>query len=812
MLRGLPGAVVTSLPSLSRTLAAALLLAAGAWGCEPAPEQEIDAIRLQQEIGSWEQSVDALRRFLERHPEHPEASLLLGTAQLRLGQPALAVWPLETAARAAPWSLQAKLALGTAWLQLEQFDAALEAADGVLAGEPGARERIEALKLRAAVQLAARDPEAALEDSEALLAVVGDDPEALLLRASALVAAERSAEAAEPLERIWTSPVLAETPVAARAGLALVDLFEDDLDDPERAARQLEAVLERFPTQRAVLDFTVRFQRRQGQPERALELLRGALERRPEDLALRSILAGELVRQERGEEGEAILVEATRLSDEPAAWLALAELYRALARTGDALTALERALDGLPGVNDYLRFKHADLLAGAGRLARAEEVAGAITEPAYRDIVMGRIAYDRGDAGAALEHLDAGLRRWPNHAVGRFLAGMAALELGRIERAREEFREASRVDPGGTDAALKLAWIQLVQGNPLAAAVAASRVVNAEDASDERVAKALLLIARAQAELGNREAVAGSIARLRELGGREAEAALAEAELAARQQGPEAAIRSIEASGLDATDPAHEPLLRTLCLHLVAAGRAPDALARVDAALARQPDAARLHDLRARVAVQAGRVDEASAGFARALEIDPALAPALAGQASLLEARGELARARERLAQARAAEPREAAWAYQAGRLELAAGDVAAAEQALGAAVRLDPFHASANNDLAWLLAERGEDLERALALAQRAVAVERSGSILDTLGWVQLRRGEAAAAVKALEAARGLEPGSPSIATRLGLALAASGETSRARAVLEEALATGEFPEAALARAELARLAEAGR
>jgi Flp pilus assembly protein TadD len=115
--------------------------------------------------------------------------------------------------------------------------------------------------------------------------------------------------------------------------------------------------------------------------------------------------------------------------------------------------------------------------------------------------------------------------------------------------------------------------------------------------------------------------------------------------------------------------------------------------------------------------------------------------------------------------------------------------------------------HAGARNDLAWILAEKGEELDWALTLAEDAHRMDPSPDVLDTLGWVHFRRGEISAAVGVLEQAVEARADSPSIRYRLGVALNKAGDPERAREMLEEAIAAGSFPEAADARRELAQL-----
>jgi uncharacterized protein HemY len=112
-----------------------------------------------------------------------------------------------------------------------------------------------------------------------------------------------------------------------------------------------------------------------------------------------------------------------------------------------------------------------------------------------------------------------------------------------------------------------------------------------------------------------------------------------------------------------------------------------------------------------------------------------------------------------------------------------------------------------ARNDLAWLLAEQGQDLDAALSLALAAERLDASPDVLDTLGWVYLKRGESAEAVKAFERAVEKRGDSPSMRYRLAIALNQAGDKQRAREMFQTALATGAFPEADEARRELAQL-----
>jgi predicted Zn-dependent protease len=109
-------------------------------------------------------------------------------------------------------------------------------------------------------------------------------------------------------------------------------------------------------------------------------------------------------------------------------------------------------------------------------------------------------------------------------------------------------------------------------------------------------------------------------------------------------------------------------------------------------------------------------------------------------------------------------------------------------------AIRYDDSLGAAKNNLAFLIADRGGDLDRALILAQEAKAgMPGDAATADTLGWVLLKRGVASAAIGYLkEAIAGTEPGQPArsqIRNHLAMAYESAGELDNAVTATREAL-----------------------
>ena len=71
-------------------------------------------------------------------------------------------------------------------------------------------------------------------------------------------------------------------------------------------------------------------------------------------------------------------------------------------------------------------------------------------------------------------------------------------------------------------------------------------------------------------------------------------------------------------------------------------------------------------------------------------------------------------------------------------------GDIKGAERALRDLIARDPIDANALNSLGYLLAERGDRLDEAITLVERALKIEPGNpSYLDSLGWAYLQQGK---------------------------------------------------------------------
>ncbi len=105
-------------------------------------------------------------------------------------------------------------------------------------------------------------------------------------------------------------------------------------------------------------------------------------------------------------------------------------------------------------------------------------------------------------------------------------------------------------------------------------------------------------------------------------------------------------------------------------------------------------------------------------------------------------------------------------------------------------ALAANPRSAVSANNLAWMMAEDGLELDRALALAQSAKAeLPDAHEISDTLGWVYFKKGLHGPAVTAFRESVEKSPNTAIYHFHLGLAYASSGDAARAKEALWLAL-----------------------
>lgn len=152
---------------------------------------------------------------------------------------------------------------------------------------------------------------------------------------------------------------------------------------------------------------------------------------------------------------------------------------------------------------------------------------------------------------------------------------------------------------------------------------------------------------------------------------------------------------------------------------------------------------------------------------------------------------------------------------YSISNIYVQKGDMARGEKILEVILAEEPNDPSVNNDLGYLYADQGKNLEQAESMIRKAVTAEPdNAAYLDSLGWVLFKQGKAAEALPYLEKSieKSTGAGDATLQDHLGDCLLALGRVQDAVAAWEKALADARkqrFPDQKLIDSLEAKLKE---
>jgi Tfp pilus assembly protein PilF len=256
-------------------------------------------------------------------------------------------------------------------------------------------------------------------------------------------------------------------------------------------------------------------------------------------------------------------------------------------------------------------------------------------------------------------------------------------------------------------------------------------------------------------------------------------------------------------------DPTSVPAIAGMVGLDVAAGRRAEARARLLASLAKNPTDAALLELASRTHMALGDPKGAEMALRKLLEVQPTSLLAYSALGQLYLAQGRLDEARREMEQYIARVPTAVGAHTMIGFTLQMQNRLEEAQKKYEQVLALDSKAAVAANNLAWLYAEKGINLDEALQLAQTAKSqIPNQAEIDDTLGWVYFKKGLPGLASASFRQSVARDPNNPGYQYHLGLALLKNGETAKAKESLQKALALKkDFPEAEEARRLLAGL-----
>ena len=183
-----------------------------------------------------------------------------------------------------------------------------------------------------------------------------------------------------------------------------------------------------------------------------------------------------------------------------------------------------------------------------------------------------------------------------------------------------------------------------------------------------------------------------------------------------------------------------------------------------------------------------GDLNGARAAFEAAKALDPQGRAIDFSLAELDLAENNTVSARKRLTALLALEKDNVGWLFKLAEVEMRDGRTSEALKLYEAIVVVDPHNSVALNNLAYLLADTGRDLDRALQMAQQVKELVPNNDVVnDTIGWAYYKKGHYVMAVDYLKAGAG--SGNPRRKAHLAMAYLMVGKREEAINLLHTAL-----------------------
>ena len=398
-------------------------------------------------------------------------------------------------------------------------------------------------------------------------------------------------------------------------------------------------------------------------------------------------------------------------------------------------------------------------------------------------LLKAQFLFDEGKREDALATVRDAANTHATSVEAQYILGRMYAARGDTAAAEAAFREVLRLNPRVTGAQLELSQLQLSAGKPEAALSIAGEAVRNDP---ENITARLTLvrsqlaskdIAGAERELATLKSRYPSLGAVHALAGT---LATLKNDLAGARASFDRALvldsNSIEAlSGIIMLD--------------IRAGDTAAAKSHIDSRVQGKASPEILM-LAARTYATLKDFSAAESFLRRAIEADSTMLPAYGMLGQLYLSQKKLDQARKEFEAMAARQSKPVAALTMSGIILQTQGNVSEARKRYEQVLAMDGRAAIAANNLAWLQAEGGDNLDVALQIAQTAAAAApQLPDVSDTVGWIYYKKKLPALAIPQFRRSIELAPGGAIYHYHLGLAYQQAGEAERGREALRKAL-----------------------
>jgi tetratricopeptide (TPR) repeat protein len=649
--------------------------------------------------------------------------------------------------------------------------------------------------------LLSQQPKEAKRHAEVVLVSSPHDPKGHLLRGRSLIMEKNFEKGIEELKKsLELDPDNEQVYVdLARAYLIL--------EKPEEAEDILDQGLIKKANSPTLILAKGEFYSLQGRNTEAEALFQEVLVLDPENYDYYAKLAGYYQATQKWKEAEEVYqLLATRKPASEIPQILLGEFYTFMGDGSKALAHYQKGVELNPE-SDPARNSLINFYLDNRQWDDAEKLVKPLLEVRSRSIVTkifeARLLLGRGNVDEAIPLFQAIIKDEPNQAMAHQYLGLAFAQKNETVQAIQELTEAEKLAPQDRGVRKALALARMAEGSSKMAIEEAQMAIRL----NPRDVQAVHILG--QAYFGEKDFSSAK---------KVYQAIIAQIPQDAIAHFHLGLIDQQDKKGKEAIDHfeealRHNPDFVQALSHIanvrLSMGEAPQARERVQQQIERSPKNPYFYNLLGRIWMQAKQTGQAEKAFKQALDLNDQLQDSYMNLAELYHRTNRVDEAVMEYERLLEKNPKVAFAHMIMGIMAEQRNEVEKAQRYYRKTLEISPKFAPAANNLAWLMAENGGNLDEALAYAEDALAQQGDNPyIADTLGWIYYKKNAHIKAVSLLGEAVKKLPENPVVRYHLGMALFKKGEPNNAKKTLEFALKMSPtFPGAEEARTTLESL-----
>ena len=748
-------------------LAAAVILILAACGSpETQKKRLLEAGNKYFNEGKFKEASIIYRKALQKDARYGEGYYRLGLSELRMGRYGEALRALQRASELQPENDDAHSRLGDLYLSIYLSD----------------RNRFKQLLSDfsdLAERMLKRNPNS----------FVG-----LRMKGYQLVAEGKPKEASVYFER-----ALAQKPDDAAMMLAHVQALNTSQEDRPKALELAKAALEKHKNFGPLYDFLYLNALREKNIPEAESILKSKLDNNPKLATVYTELAAHYLRARKDPEMKATLERMTKNSkDFPSGHKTAGDFYFRIGALESAIAEYEQGIQAQPGQKKEYQKRIVEVMNLQGRRADAVALANKVVEENKDDAEAQAIRASLRMRGGSREDVDTSIKefqsiiaRMPDNPVVRFNLGEALMSKGELDQARVQFDEAIKLRSTYLPPRLALSRIHLLKSEfPKARQMSEEILQQAPRSIPGHLIRASALMGQndlktAREELnaifqispdnndayylramidyseGKMKDAEEAFKKLYNSKPMDARGLLGLVEIAMAQSKPAEARALLEKELPTTKDPR---VVRLALANVHVRSREYDlAIREYQTLLEKSPDSEDLNLRMGETYLRARKLPESMRHFEKASQVNPQNPLPLLKMAVIHELSNEKSKTKP---------------IYEK-------------------ILKISPDNPVALNNLAYMMAESGVDLDQALTYAQRAKQkLPNNPDVADTLGWVYIKKNLSDDAIKIFRDLLQARPNHVTWRYHLAIALFQKGDKLQAKKELETAMKHGPRPD----------------